>query len=107
MDEKKVNAMLNWPEPSTLKELQRFLGFANFYRRFIRNFSTVVAPLTSMVKKGTHRLQWSDSTHKAFQTLKHRFSNAPILCHPDPSLPFIVEVDASNTGIVTTPRSCH
>ena len=99
MDEKKVNAVLNWPEPTTLKELQRFLGFANFYRRFIRNFSTVVAPLTSMVKKGAHRLQWSESTHQAFQTLKQRFSNAPILCHPDPSLPFIVEVDASNTGI--------
>lgn len=99
MDEKKVNAVLKWPEPTTLKELQRFLGFANFYRRFIRNFSTVVAPLTSMVKRGTHQLQWSEPTHNAFQTLKQRFSNVPILCPPDPSLPFIVEVDASNTGI--------
>ncbi len=51
MDEQKVRAVVNWPQPTTLKELQRFLGFANFYRRFIRNFSTVAGPMTSMVKK--------------------------------------------------------
>uniref|UniRef100_A0A8C1F7X4 40S ribosomal protein S15a n=1 Tax=Cyprinus carpio carpio TaxID=630221 RepID=A0A8C1F7X4_CYPCA len=84
-----------------LKDLEKWqnnLLPSRQFGRFIRNFSTVVAPLTSMVKKGAHRLQWSESTHQAFQTLKQRFSNAPILCHPDPSLPFIVEVDASNTG---------
>ncbi len=59
MDEQKVQAVVNWPQPTTLKELQRFLGFANFYRRFIRNFSTIAGPMTSMVKKGTHRLIWS------------------------------------------------
>ncbi|KAI2661335.1 Transposon Tf2-6 polyprotein [Labeo rohita] len=51
MEEKKVDAVLNWPRPNTLRELQRFLGFSNFYRRFIRNFSTVAAPLSAMVKK--------------------------------------------------------
>ncbi|KAI2667669.1 Transposon Tf2-9 polyprotein [Labeo rohita] len=86
MDEKKVNAVLNWPRPTTLKELQRFLGFANFYRRFIRHFSTVAAPLSAMVKK-------------AFDDLRHRFTTAPILHHPDPERPFIVEVDASSTGV--------
>ncbi|KAI2644234.1 Transposon Tf2-6 polyprotein [Labeo rohita] len=99
MDETKVNAVRNWPQPKTLKELQRFLGFSNFYRRFIRNFSTVAAPLTSMVKKGSARLSWSPEALHAFHDLRQRFSSAPVLKHPDPQLPFLVEVDASSTGV--------
>ncbi len=77
--------------------LQQFLGFANFYRRFIRNFSTVAAPLTTMTKHSTSHLTWSPEALLAFQELKTRFTSAPILHHPDPSIPF--EVDTSNTGI--------
>ncbi|KAL0149399.1 hypothetical protein M9458_055296, partial [Cirrhinus mrigala] len=99
MDERKVNAVLNWPRPATLKELQRFLGFSNFYRRFIRHFSTVAAPLTAMVKKGTTRLTWSEPALQAFNDLRQRFTSAPILHHPDPERPFLVEVDASSTGV--------
>ncbi|KAL0186579.1 hypothetical protein M9458_018249, partial [Cirrhinus mrigala] len=99
MDERKVEAVLNWPRPSTLRELQRFLGFANFYRRFIRNFSTVAAPLTAMVKKGTSRLTWPQAALQAYDELRQRFSSAPILHHPDPERPFVVEVDASSTGV--------
>ncbi len=97
MDNSKVQSVLNWPQPTTVKELQRFLGFANFYRRFIRNFSTIAAPLTSLLKGGRQRLDWSPSAQNAFQRLKNRFTTAPILHHPDQE--FIVEVDASNTGI--------
>ncbi len=99
MDDKKIRNVVNWPQPTTLKELQRFLGFANFYRRFIRNFSTVAAPLTSMTKKGNQRLTWSPAAHQALRTLKERFTTAPILHHPDPEQEFIVEVDAWSTGI--------
>nr|XP_017214371.1 uncharacterized protein LOC108191961 [Danio rerio] len=99
MDEKKVDTVINWPKPKTVKELQHFMGFANFYRRFIRNFSTVAAPLTSLVKGGSTRLSWSNDATRAFSHLKSRFSSAPILCHPDPNLPFTLEIDASNTGI--------
>ncbi len=53
MDDKKVQAVLDWPQPQTVKELQRFLGFANFYRRFIRNFSSIASPLTAMTKRNT------------------------------------------------------
>ncbi|KAL0198990.1 hypothetical protein M9458_007530, partial [Cirrhinus mrigala] len=99
MDDSKVNAVRDWPRPKTLKELQRFLGFSNFYRRFIRNFSTVAAPLTSMVKRGKVRLTWSPDAVQALHELRQRFTTAPILRHPDPQLPFLVEVDASSKGV--------
>ncbi|KAI2655269.1 Transposon Tf2-6 polyprotein [Labeo rohita] len=99
MDDAKVKAVREWPRPKTLKELQRFLGFSNFYRCFIRNFSTVAAPLTSMVKRGKTHLTWSLDAVQAFHDLRHRFTTAPILRHPDPQLPFLVEVDASSTGV--------
>ncbi|KAI2653726.1 Transposon Tf2-9 polyprotein [Labeo rohita] len=99
MDENKVEAVLKWPQPRTLKELQSFLGFANFYRRFIRNFSSVAAPLTAMTKRQTTRLTWSPDALRAFDELRERFTSVPILRHPDPNEPFIVEVDASNTGV--------
>ncbi len=92
-DEQKVQAVVNWPQPTTLKELQRFLGFANFYRRFICNFSTIAAPMKSTIKAGTQRLTWSSAAIASFRSLKERFTIAPILHHPDPDLEFIVEVD--------------
>ncbi len=99
MEDQKVQAVIDWPQPVTVKELQRFLGFANFYRRFIRNFSTVAAPMTAMLKKGRQHLKWTPAAIAAFQKLKERFTTAPILHHPDPEREFIVEVDASSTGI--------
>ncbi len=99
MDESKVHVVLNWPLPFNIKELQCFLGFANFYRRFIRGFSSIAAPLTNMTKKGSRRLQWTAEAHKAFDQLKRQFTTAPILHHPDPNSPFVVEVCASNIGI--------
>lgn len=96
LDDQKVRAVLNWPRPHSLKELQRFLGFANFYRRFIRNFSIVAAPLTSMTCRNSSSLT---CTPEAFQKLKHSFTTAPILHHPEPSQTFIMEVDTSSTGI--------
>ena len=99
MDNGKVEAVTEWPRPTTLKELQRFLGFANFYRRFIRNYSSIAAPLTSLLKGKPKKLSWTQSAQTAFETLKTSFTTAPILKHPDPELPFIVEVDASDFGI--------
>ena len=97
MDPAKTDAVSTWPTPTSRKELQRFLGFANFYRRFIRNFSSIVSPLTKLtsIKIPFH---WSTEAEAAFQTLKYRFSSAPILIMPDPEKQFVVEVDASDTG---------
>ncbi|KAK3548422.1 hypothetical protein QTP70_012843 [Hemibagrus guttatus] len=99
MDMVKVRAVTDWPAPTTVWELQRFLGFANFYRRFIRNYSSVAGPLTSLLRGKPKRLAWTDQARAAFQQLKENFTSAPILRHPDPDLPFMVEVDASSKGL--------
>ncbi len=94
MDEGKVEAIRNWPVPSTIKELQRFLGFSNFYRRFIHNYSSITCPLTNLLKYKPKSLSWSPAATEAFETLKKAFTRALLLIHPDPNRPFIVEVDA-------------
>ncbi|KAK3543848.1 hypothetical protein QTP70_030068 [Hemibagrus guttatus] len=99
MDKGKVAAIRDWPTPTTVKELQRFLGFANFYRRFIRNYSAIANPLTSLLRNKPKSLPWTSSAEEAFNTLKEAFTTVPLLVHPDPDRPFIVEMDASTTGV--------
>ncbi|XP_042611952.1 uncharacterized mitochondrial protein AtMg00860-like [Cyprinus carpio] len=99
MDEGKVNAVRDWPIPTTIKELQRFLGFANFYRRFIQNYSAITSPLTSLLRNKPKLLSWTPAATEAFNSLKKAFTTAPLLVHPDPNRPFVVEVDASTTGV--------
>lgn len=98
MDPKKVCAVVDWPPPTSRVELQRFLGFANFYRKFIRGYSSVAAPLTALTSTKV-RFAWTPCADRAFVGLKQRFTSAPILTHPDPSLQFVVEVDASDVGV--------
>ncbi|KAK3568744.1 hypothetical protein QTP86_016297 [Hemibagrus guttatus] len=74
MDEGKVAAIRDWPTPTTVKELQRFLGFANFYRRFIWNYSAIANPLTSLLRNKPKSLPWTSSAEEAFNTLKETFT---------------------------------
>uniref|UniRef100_A0A8C1LRZ5 Gypsy retrotransposon integrase-like protein 1 n=1 Tax=Cyprinus carpio TaxID=7962 RepID=A0A8C1LRZ5_CYPCA len=97
MDPAKVKAVADWPTPDSRRAVQRFLGFANFYRRFIRNFSQVALPLTDLTST-RRRFCWSPQAEAAFLNLKSRFVSAPILATPDPSRQFVVEVDASEVG---------
>lgn len=98
MDPAKVRAVSDWPIHDSRVALQWFLGFSNFYRRFIRNFSQVAAPLTALTSvKSCFR--WSESAQKAFDHLKSLFISAPILVTPDSSKQFTVEVDASEVGV--------
>ncbi|KAK3529207.1 hypothetical protein QTP70_021434 [Hemibagrus guttatus] len=99
MDTYKVRAVSEWPAPATIKELQRFLGFANFYQRFIQSYSSVAAPLTSLLRGKPKKLNWTDQAQAAFQRLKDCFTTTPILCHPDPNRPFVVEMDTSSSGL--------
>ncbi|TWW59252.1 Retrovirus-related Pol polyprotein from transposon opus [Takifugu flavidus] len=96
MDPSKVSAVTSWPVPESQKQLQRFLGFANFYRRFIRGYSTVAAPLTALTSSKVP-FRWSQDAKEAFQNLKARFTSAP-----DSERQFIVEVDASDVGFLGT-----
>lgn len=96
-DPGKIQAVVNWPEPSSSKELQRFLGFANFYRRFIRDYSKGANPLTKLTTPIP--FVWSLEAGSAFNRLKTLFTTAPVLTHPNPSKQFIVKVDASDTGV--------
>ncbi len=98
MDPAKVEAVANWPTPDSHKAVHRFLGFANFYRRFIRGFSQIALPLTNLTST-RWRFCWSEQTQEAFEGLKGRFISAPILNNPDPSRQFVVEVDASEVGV--------
>lgn len=98
MDTKKVQAILDWPPPHNLTETRSFLGFCNFYRRFICNYSKIVTPLTALTKKGL-TFQWNTSQQTAFETLKQAFTSADLLKHYDPKQQLVMETDASDTAI--------
>src|SRR6202795_3427796 len=101
MDPKKVAGIRDWPIPKKLKELQGFLGFANFYRRFVKDFSKRAAPLHSLLKKNIE-WKWRKEHQQAFENLKEAFTSEPILVYPDPKRPLRVEADSSGyaTGSV-------
>ncbi|KAL0153240.1 hypothetical protein M9458_051463, partial [Cirrhinus mrigala] len=99
MDPQKLEAVRSWPLPTSLKQLQRFLGFANFYRRFIQGFSATAAPLTALTKPSRGEFQLTPEAIQAFKKLCLLFTTAPVLIHPDPTKPFVVEVDASDVGV--------
>ncbi|THC87386.1 hypothetical protein EYZ11_013167 [Aspergillus tanneri] len=94
MDPAKVKAILEWAVPTTVKGVRSFLGFANFYRRFIRNYADIAAPLNQLTQKG-HEFKWTESCEKAFQQLKTMFTTAPILIQFSPERETVVEADSS------------
>ncbi|MBW0536923.1 hypothetical protein O181_076638 [Austropuccinia psidii MF-1] len=98
MDQAKVQQILNWPPQRNLKALQSFLSFANFYRRFIKNYSKKISSLTSFLKKDSF-FPLNEEALSQFHQLKEAFTTAPILSHFDPSLPTIVETDASDYAL--------
>ncbi|CED85420.1 FOG: Transposon-encoded proteins with TYA, reverse transcriptase, integrase domains in various combinations [Phaffia rhodozyma] len=98
MDKGKVQTVLDWPEPTSIKQLQAFLGFANFYRRFIPCYSRTCVALTRLRKKDV-RFSFDQSARKAFETLKNSFASASVLAHFDPEKPISLETDASSFAI--------
>ncbi len=97
-DPVKIERVVKWTAPQSVKQLQGFLGFCNFYRRFVRNFSKVVSPVNHLLKKNV-RWTWSRDCNKAFELLKAKFTLHPVLRHFQPEHPTRVELDASNIGI--------
>jgi hypothetical protein len=94
----KVQVIQDWPEPRKVKDVQSFLGFANFYRRFIYNFSDIVIPLTRLTRKNIPFV-FGEKERSAFVLLKESFVSAPILTHFIPDRPIIVETDASDYAL--------
>jgi predicted aspartyl protease len=94
MDPAKVEAVVNWARPTTVRGVRGFLGFANFYRQFIRNYSDIAAPLTNLTGKNVP-FHWSDAADAAFQRIKRMFISAPILLQFDPKRQTVVEADSS------------
>jgi hypothetical protein len=94
MDPGKVFAVRDWPTPTTLRDVRAFIGFSNFYRRFIKDFSSIARPLHDLTKKDV-LWQWHAEQQHAFDTLKEKFCQEPILKVYDPNLETRVEVDAS------------
>lgn len=98
VDADKVNDIVNFPRPRTVKQVRRFTSMSSWYRRFIKDFATIAAPLTALTKKNA-RFEWSDDCEQAFLTLKNHLISAPILACPDFSREFRLLCDASTTGI--------
>jgi transposase InsO family protein len=101
MDPVKVAGVAEWPQPKNRKEVQSFLGFVNFYRRFIADFSHHARPLFDLTKKDTP-FAWGQREQESFLELKSRVTSAPVLSLPDHQLPFRLEADSSDfaTGAV-------
>ena len=101
-DPDKVATVRDWPVPTCLKDLQAFLGLANYFRKFIQGYSTVAGPLTTLCGKEAaeaynwHR--WGKAELTALQALKDALTSAPVLAVPDPDKPFVVRTDASLLG---------
>ena len=96
----KIKTILNWPELRKVKDIQSFLGFANFYRRFIQGYSDIVVPLTCLTHKGVP-WNFSDDCQKSFLRLKDVFTSAPVLVHWTPDAPITIETNTSDYAVTT------
>ncbi|KAL3133598.1 hypothetical protein ABBQ32_14219 [Trebouxia sp. C0010 RCD-2024] len=97
-DPNKVEAVTTWPTPTTVKEVQQFLGLTNFFRKFILGHAKLVAPIIELTKK-TVEWNWSAECKQAFEKLKLALVGAPVLAIPDPTAPFDLITDSCGYGI--------
>jgi len=95
MEEEKVEGVLNWPVPKTVRDVRKFLGLANYYRWFIKNFATLAKPLNMLTRK-EEKWKWEGAQQKAFEQLKGIFTTRLLLVAPNLDKEFRVEADASN-----------
>ena len=93
-----VSAVTKFPTPSNLREIRQFLGLSSFYRRFIGDFAAIAQPLHRLTRKGVH-FKWDEECQRAFDLLKKLLTTAPVLAYPRLNEPFVLETDASISGL--------
>lgn len=109
-DPAKISTVAEWKHPTNVTELRSFLGFTSYYRRFVEGFAQLASPLHRLVadlvgtkkKRGSGKSIdscWTEECEQGFQTLKQRLVSAPVLAYADFSLPFVLEIDASHSGL--------
>ena len=114
-DSEKLEALKSWPVPKNVKEVRSYLGFTGYYRPFVKNYARIARPLNDRLvghcttSKGKGKkpktkvsravFEWTDSHQKAFENLKEKLANPPVLAYADYQLPFKLRTDASNTGL--------
>ena len=97
-DPKKTSCVQEWPIPTCIEELRPFLGLATYYRKFVKNFAKIAAPLHRLTEK-QKPWAWTEECNRAFSTLKHSLTSAPTLAFPDFNHPFTLDVDASSLSL--------
>ncbi|KAG1131334.1 hypothetical protein G6F37_013455 [Rhizopus arrhizus] len=97
-DPGKIQKIVEYPQPKTIKQVRGFLGLASYYRRFIKNFATIARPLHDQTKT-TKKVPWTSKTTESFEMLKKLLTTAPILSRPDFNEPFLLVTDASKLGL--------
>ncbi|KAF8736353.1 hypothetical protein RHS02_06331, partial [Rhizoctonia solani] len=105
MDQKKIEAVTSWPQPKSVKQVQAFLGFVNYLHHFIPNFSSVACLLHNLTKKETP-WSWGNLEEEAFQELKSLVTQALVLLHSNPDLPYYLETNASGVAMGTILSQC-
>jgi hypothetical protein len=98
LDLDKVRDVLDWKPLTSVTQVHSFLGLADYYRRFIPNFSKILKPITELLKKG-NKYVWSKDCEEAFKTLKKLLTISPVLAQPDIAKSFDVYCDTSGTGL--------
>jgi len=98
VDPKKIEAVVNWPTLRNVKHVRSFLGLCSYYRKFVKDFSKIAAPLTELTKKDVPYV-WTPERESAFHQLKLALTQAPVLIQPDPSLPYRITTDASDYAV--------
>ncbi|XP_056149830.1 uncharacterized protein LOC130124400 [Lampris incognitus] len=89
VDPEKVRAVSEWVQPKSVRQIKQFMGFANFYRRFIRGFSTIAALINDTTKKSSSPFRWTPQADRAFARLKHCLTSSPVTVHADSALPLL------------------
>ena len=99
-DPAKTEVVISYPVPTSAKEVKQFMGLCNYYRRFVKDYSKIAAPLFKLLSKENAKFfAWNSASQNAFEELKSRLVSPPILAYPDFKQPFLLHTDASDAAI--------